>query len=244
MKYPSAEELGLDPALMPRHVGIIMDGNRRWAQQRGLEKHLGHREGVRRVKPILEQARDAGVFGLTLYTFSTENWQRSEVEIETIFEVFEDTIFRELPELHENGIRVRFPGLKESLRDTARELIEEAEALTENNTRQMLQILMNYGGRQDVLQAVQKAHQAMSQGHLKPEDLNEETFSRFLGLYPLQDPDLIIRTSGEQRLSNFLVWQAAYSELVFVDTLWPDFHPEDFVNCLREYQRRERRRGS
>ncbi len=244
MKYPGAEECGLDPTLIPRHIGIIMDGNRRWAVNHDRPKHDGHREGVKRVKPILEQARDIGVFGLTLYTFSTENWARSEVEIQTIFEVFEDTILRELPELHQNGIRVRFPGLKESLPPSSRKLIDDAERLTAGNTKQMLQILMNYGGRQDILQAVRKAHADMAAGVYAPEQLDEEKFSAYLALHPLEDPDLIIRTSGEQRLSNFLMWQAAYSEMVFVEKLWPEFFPEDLVACVQEFQNRERRRGS
>lgn len=244
MIYPGPEEHGLDPKLIPHHIGIIMDGNRRWAVQHGLPKNDGHREGVKRVKPILEQARDLGVFGLTLYTFSTENWQRSEVEIQTIFEVFEETILKELPELHQNGIRVRFPGLRDQLPKSARKLIEDAENLTAGNTRQMLQILMNYGGRQDILQAALKVHDAISKGELQAENLDEEAFSGFLSLHPLADPDLIIRTSGEMRLSNFLMWQAAYSELIFTEVLWPEFYPEQLVEAVREFQQRERRRGS
>jgi undecaprenyl diphosphate synthase len=243
MKYPSAEEHGLDPAKIPHHIGIIMDGNRRWATRHNLPKHEGHREGVKRVKPVLEQARDIGVYGLTLYTFSTENWARSEVEIETIFDVFQETILNEMPELHANGIRVRFPGFSAALPPLARELIEEAEDLTRDNKKQALNILMNYGGRQDILHGVKRAHELMTAGKLSPEDLTEETFSELLLLHPLKDPDLIIRTSGEQRLSNFLIWQAAYSEFLFTETLWPDFHPQQLVDCVREYQKRDQRYG-
>jgi undecaprenyl diphosphate synthase len=224
----------------PFHVAIIMDGNGRWARRRGLPVGAGHRAGIRAVRSVIEAARDAGIGQLTLYSFSTENWSRPAEEVEGLMGLHAEMIEAEVPTLHENDCRVVFVGSREALTGTLLEKMEWAEGLTAGNKRMLLFIAFNYGGRQEIVEAVRKA----VAGGVDPSTLREEDVSAHLYSPLMRNVDLCIRTSGERRLSNFLLWQSAYAELLFLDTLWPDFTREDFEQALTDYARRERRFGS
>ncbi len=225
---------------IPRHIGIIMDGNGRWAELRGLPRSEGHRKGVRRVKEITEAAKAAGVGVLSLYAFSMENWKRPENEVSVIMGLMESTLKGEFLNFMDEGIRFRVIGNRERLSPHVREIMEYTEKATEENDKIILQCAVSYGGRDEIIRAVRKA---IGSG-LKPEEITEEELGRLMDTEGLPDPDLIIRTSGEKRLSNFLLWQSAYSEFYFTDTLWPDFTQEEFMAAIREYQMRDRRFGS
>ncbi len=225
---------------LPYHVAIIMDGNGRWARRRGLPVAAGHRAGVQAVRRVIEAARDLGIGQLTLYSFSTENWNRSTEEVRALMDLHAEMIDAEVPTLHKNDCRVCFVGSREELNSNLLEKMEWAEDLTEHNKRMILFIAFNYGGRQEVVQAVRRA---VADG-VDPGDLTEVDISKRMYSSEMTDPDLCIRTSGEQRLSNFLLWQSAYSELLFSDKLWPDWGKEDLEWAIAEYGKRDRRFGT
>lgn len=225
---------------VPFHVAIIMDGNGRWAQRRHLPVAAGHRAGTQAVRRVIQAARDLGLGQLTLYSFSTENWNRSQEEVQGLMRLHAEMIQTEVPELHENGCRVLFVGRRDRLDQGLLEKMAWAEALTAGNRRMVLFIAFDYGGRREIVDAV---HKALAAG-VAPEELAEEHIGGYLYSPEMQDPDLVIRTSGERRLSNFLLWQSAYSELYFSDRLWPDFGEADLLEAIEDYGRRERRFGA
>lgn len=227
------------PKRIPAHVAIIMDGNGRWARERGLPRLAGHRAGVENLRRVLEACGEFGIKFLTIYAFSTENWDRPPAEVRGLINILEDVIDRELNELHKNGVQLRHLGRLERLSDELIEKVNHAIDLTRNNDKLVLNIAWNYGGRDEIVQAIEKIIQA---GY-RPEDINEELISSFLYTAGCPDPDLIIRTSGELRVSNFLIWQGAYAEWYVTPTYWPDFGREELLEALIEYAARERRFG-
>lgn len=233
-----------DPYPLPRHIGIIMDGNGRWAEARGLPRTIGHRKGIEAVRAIVQAAPDLGIPYLTLYGFSLENWSRPILEINELMGLLRHYLRSELAELHKNGVRLRTIGNLSRLPEDIRALVHNAEATTQGNNRLNLTIALSYGGRQEIVMAAQRLAKAVAAGQLSPDAIDEATIEAALSTADLPDPDLIIRTSGEKRISNFLLWQSAYAEMVFVDTLWPEFGREELKAAIREYQQRERRYGS
>ena len=229
---------------LPRHVAIIMDGNGRWAIKRGMPRIAGHRNGVEAVRKIARAARDLGIEYLTLYSFSTENWTRPKAEIGELFGLLKLFIRRDLAELHHNNVVVRVIGERQGIPDDVLGLLGEAENLTRTNTGQKLVIAFNYGSRQEIAAAVRRLAGLAVSGQIDVKEITPEAIALQLDTVGIPDPDLIIRTSGEQRLSNFLLWQAAYSELVFTQTLWPDFGVADFTAALETYAQRNRRFGA
>lgn len=221
-----------------------MDGNGRWATRRGRPRLFGHQAGARRVREIVEACPDLGVRYLTIFAFSTENWKRTQVEVSGLMALFKRYILKEAQKLLTSGVRVRFIGDRVRLDPTLVKLMDELESLTAQNDTVHLTIALNYGGRDEVTRATQRLAAEVAAGKLKPEDVNAETLARFLDTYTLPDPDLVIRTSGEARISNFLLWQSAYAEYEFVDTLWPDFTAQHFAEILGMYQLRDRRFGA
>jgi undecaprenyl diphosphate synthase len=233
----------MDAAAMPRHVAIIMDGNGRWAAARGLPRAEGHRRGVEALRRTVRAAGELGIGFLTIFSFSAENWTRPPSEIRELMGLLRRFIRHDLAELHRNGVKVRVIGERENLDAAIRRLLEEAEHLTRENDKLVLIVAFNYGARQEIARAAQRMAAAVSAGDLPLTAVTADKLAAYLDAPDLPDPDLIIRTSGEQRLSNFLLWQAAYSELVFVPTYWPDFDRAALENAIGEYQRRERRFG-
>lgn len=227
----------------PRHIAIIMDGNGRWAQSRGRPRLFGHHAGAKRVREIVEACPDLGVKYLTIFAFSTENWKRTQVEVAGLMALFRRYIAKEARALKDEGVRVRFIGDRVRLDDKLVGLMDELELLTSDNDKVHLTIALNYGGRDEVSRATKRLAQDVAAGRLDPEKVDEETLPKYLDTYVLPDPDLVIRTSGEARISNFLLWQSAYAEYEFIDTLWPDFSPEIFAGLVQNYGRRERRFG-
>lgn len=227
----------------PFHVGIIMDGNGRWAVSRGLPRSFGHRQGAKAVRDIVAAAPDCGIDTLTLYAFSTENWKRPHYEVRVLMRLFHDEIVRQGEELLERGVRVRFIGSRGELPPVLRVRMEEVETRTRNNARLTLQMAINYGGRWDILAAVRSLGRDYAAGRLNPELVTEHDIATRLSTADVRDPDLIIRTSGEMRLSNFLLWQSAYTEFAFVDKLWPDFTRDDLDAVIAKASMRERRFG-
>lgn len=240
---PSHAWPGLDKAVLPRHVAVVMDGNRRWAKRKLLGGFSGHKAGVETVRVLLKLCRELGIGHLTIYAFSTENWRRSDEEVGFLMGLFEEVVRRELDELDRNGVRLRFIGDLSALPKALRKEIAVAEERTANNTAICLNVAANYGGRADILQATKALAQEVVAGRLAVEDIDEARFSAALATGGQPDPDLFIRTSGEARLSNFLLWQAAYTELYFTDTLWPEFRQPHFLQALLSYQNRDRRLG-
>lgn len=228
----------------PAHVAIIMDGNGRWAQQRGRPRLFGHHAGARRVREVLQSCPDHGVKYLTLFAFSTENWKRTQTEVAGLMLMFRKYIQREARALVDNGVRVRFIGDRIRLDDKLVSLMDELELLTAGNDLIHLTIALNYGGRDEVTRAAKRLAYEIEMGRLTHKDVDAETLARFLDTHVLPDPDLVIRTSGEARISNFLLWQSAYAEYEFVDTLWPDFTAAEFGRVLARYGQRERRFGT
>jgi len=225
---------------LPRHVGIIMDGNGRWAEMRGLSRIEGHKRGAERAKEVIEASGELGIKTLTLYAFSIENWNRPLSEVKTLINLLEYYLKKELPELMAKGIVFKTIGDILRLPEDIQVLIREVEEKTAFNKGMTLVVALSYGGRDEILRAVKK----MLHSGVKPEDLNEESFDDYLDTAGLPYPDLIIRTSGEMRISNFLIWQTAYSELYFTNTLWPDFTKDEFLLAIRGYQQRARRFGA
>ncbi len=228
----------------PKHIAVIMDGNGRWANARGLPRTAGHRQGAESVRRIVEAAIKLEIPYLTLYGFSSENWSRPMAEVEDLMGLLRRYLRSELAKFHENGIRLRVIGQRERLPGDIVRLIEDAEATTRNNGRLSLVMALSYGGRQDITTAARRLAAAVAAGEIKPEEVDETRFGSYLSTHGIPDPDLLIRTSGEQRISNFLLWQSAYTELVFLEKLWPDFDEGDLADAIREYQRRDRRFGA
>ncbi|RDD66798.1 isoprenyl transferase [Thalassococcus profundi] len=228
----------------PRHVAIIMDGNGRWATQRGRPRLFGHHAGARRVREIVEACPALNVDYLTIFAFSTENWKRTQVEVAGLMSLFRRYIFKEMQDFVKENVRVRFIGDRVKLDRKLIGLMDEAEAMTAHCTGTNLTIALNYGGRDEVARATKRLAEDVAKGRLKPEDVDEETLPKYLDTCVLPDPDLVIRTSGEARISNFLLWQSAYSEYEFIDTLWPDFTAEEFARLTGSYGLRDRRYGA
>lgn len=228
----------------PVHVGIIMDGNGRWAQARGLPRVEGHRQGAEAVRRAVKASVDLGVRYLTLYGFSNENWKRPEVEVSALMGLLRLYLRREIDELDQRGVRIRFIGQRQRLGADIVSLIEEAVARTHGNTKLTLIVALSYGARQEISEAVRAIAIKAAAGELDPASIDENLVADHLETAGIPDPDLMIRTSGEQRFSNFLLWQLAYSELVFTDTLWPDFSQSDLEEAINEFHRRERRYGA
>jgi len=229
---------------LPKHIAIIMDGNGRWAMQRNLPRVAGHKKGADSVREIIEACVEIGVPYLTLYAFSSENWSRPVEEVDSLMELLNFYLRKELKALHKNGVKLNFIGDRTKLAKEIAEKLVEAEDLTKNNTKLVLTIALSYGSRQEIIRAAQLAAQQTSDGKLTPEEINEQSFSKFLYTIDIPDPDLLIRTGGEQRLSNFLLWQSAYTELFFIDVLWPDFHKNNLEQAIFEFTKRERRYGN
>ncbi len=228
----------------PQHVAVIMDGNGRWAQAKGMFRTAGHRSGMEAVRRIVEAAREIGLPYLTIFGFSAENWGRPVEEVEELMLLLRLYLRSEIADLHKNGVRLRVIGERSRLAPDIVNLIEHGESLTKDNSRLNFTVALSYGGRQDMVQAAQSLARAAVAGQIKPEEIDQDAISGRLWTAELPDPDLVIRTSGEQRISNFFLWQAAYAELVFLDTLWPDFSKADLDNAIREFRRRERRYGA
>lgn len=236
-----------DEAQVPAHVAIIMDGNGRWAKQRGKNRLSGHQAGIDAVRESIRCASDMGVRYLTIYSFSSENWKRPEDEVKGLMNLFAKTMLAEVEALHEENVRVTTIGHMADLPRKTREAFESAWELTKSNTGMTLVVAINYGGRLEIIDAVESymnaAHEALREGS-KPEPLDEASFSKHLYTADIPDPDLMIRTSGEMRLSNFLLWQMAYAEFYCTDVLWPDFNRYEFLRAILDFQARERRFGA
>ena len=233
----------IDKSRMPRHVAIIMDGNGRWAKRQGLARMFGHQQGVQTVHDITVAAAEIGVEYLTLYTFSTENWNRPKEEVDALMTLLVDTIAKETPTLMQNNVRLLTIGDIDRLPENSRLKFEQCMQETAQNTGLKMVIALSYSARWEITRAMQEAVTKAIAGSLRPEDVNEELVSSYMTTRNMPDPDLLIRTSGELRLSNFLLWQLAYSELYFTDCLWPEFTPEEFYKAIVDYQHRERRFG-
>lgn len=229
---------------IPRHVAIIMDGNGRWAKQKGLPRTAGHMEGIKRIEEILEAASKIGVRYLTFFAFSSENWKRPKVEINILMRSLDNFLSRKLKVLMKNNVRLVCIGRRAPVPDYLWERLQKAKEATKENTGLTAVLAFNYGGRQEIVDAVKKALVEVGENRLDIEDLNEENFNRFLYTAGIPDPDLLIRTSGELRLSNFLLWQLSYAELYFPKVYWPDFKPENLKEALAEFQMRQRRFGA
>lgn len=228
----------------PGHVAIIMDGNGRWAKARGLPRTAGHKKGVDAVRRTVEAARELGIGTLTIFSFSSENWRRPEEEISDLMGLLRFYLRSEVAELHRAGIRLRVIGDRKRLSDDINRLIANAEEMTRDNRVMTLVVALSYGSRLEIVHAARRLAEEVAAGRLSPDAIDENTLSARLYTADIPDPDLIIRTSGEKRISNFLLWQAAYAELVFVDTLWPDFTKRDLEAAIEEFHRRERRFGA
>jgi undecaprenyl diphosphate synthase len=230
--------------LPPRHVAIIMDGNGRWARARGMPRTFGHQQGVEAVRRAMQAAGDLGVEYLTLFGFSSENWSRPVEEVGELMRLLRMFLRSEVAELHRKGVQLTVIGDRDRLDKDIVDLIEHAERLTRDNRALRLTVALSYGSRQEITQAARRLAEDVAAGRIDPGAIDEQAFGRRLFTAGLPDPDLIIRTSGEKRISNFLLWQAAYAELVFLPTLWPDFDKPDFEAAIGEFQRRERRYGA
>lgn len=228
----------------PAHVAIIMDGNGRWAQMRGRPRLVGHHAGARRVKEIVRACPDLGVKYLTIFAFSTENWKRTQAEVAGLMTLFKRYIRMQAQDLFDEGVRVRFIGDRVRLEPALVDLMDGLELMTAGNDRVHLTIALNYGGRDEVARATRRLAHDVAAGRLRPQDVTDQTFPRYLDTHVLPDPDLVIRTSGEARISNFLLWQSAYAEYEFIDTLWPDFTAEEFGRVIARFGSRERRFGA
>ena len=235
--------MDLDHQRLPQHIAVIMDGNGRWATRQGLPRMAGHRRGARVLKELVRCCKDWGIQSLTAYAFSTENWERPTTEVNFLMALFERVLRKELKEMHAQGVRIQFIGDLDAFPGSLQRLMEQAMAETARNQDVFFNVAINYGSRHEIISACRHLAQQVQQGHLQPEAISETLFEKFLYTSDLQEPDLLIRTSGEMRLSNFLLWQLAYTEIYFTDTLWPDFNPVEFNQALVTYQKRDRRFG-
>lgn len=233
----------MDRDHLPGHIAIIMDGNGRWARMRGLPRIAGHREGIKSVREIVTFCREIGIEVLTIYAFSAENWKRPELEVKALMMFLEEYLQRELKTLMDNNIRFMTIGQTDKLPGSVKKWIEKVEKKTEHNTSMILNIALSYGGRTEIVDAILRIMNDITNGAIKPENIDSKLFSNYLYTKDLPDPDLMIRTSGETRISNFLLWQIAYAELYFTRTLWPDFRRHDLLLAILDYQHRERRFG-
>jgi len=230
-------------SVLPRHVAIVMDGNGRWAAERGLPRIAGHQEGLNAVRSVIKTCSDEGIEVLSLFAFSRENWQRPDTEVSFLMNLFVQALRKEVKTLHESRIRLRFIGEREPFSKELHSCIEEAEALTRNNSGMQLVIAINYSGQWEILEAVKTSMQKAVDGHLGLSELNQTNFESLLSTSDLPSPDLLIRTSGEQRISNFFLWQLAYAELYFTQEYWPDFGHNSLKKALTWFSERERRYG-
>jgi len=228
---------------IPRHVAIIMDGNGRWAERRGLDRNQGHRAGIEAVRAAVRAAHELGVRFLTLYAFSTENWSRPKGEVDALMGLLEHYLDAEIEELHRNGIRLRAIGRLERLPDAARAKLDDAVRRTADNTAMTVLFALSYGGRAEIADAARRLAREAEQGKLDADSIDEKTFASYLYEPEVPDPDLLIRTGGDSRISNFLLWQIAYAEIHVTEVLWPDFRKTDLVEAISEFQQRERRYG-
>ena len=243
MKSDLFKKFDIDPAKLPYHVAIIMDGNGRWAKKRLMNRVKGHETGAETVRTVIATCRKFEIKILTLYAFSTENWSRPQKEVNALMKLLKKFIRSEKNELHDKNIKLNIIGQKERLPEDVQEEIDLVIEKTKNNNSMVLNLALSYGAREEITRAVRKIASEAKAEKLLLEDINEETINRFLYTADMPDPDLLIRTSGEMRISNFLLWQIAYSELFITNTLWPDFTQAEFINILRDYQKRDRRFG-
>jgi len=228
---------------IPEHVAIIMDGNGRWAKRKNMPRSYGHLQGVKRVDEVVAAAREKGIKYLTLFAFSAENWNRPKKEVDMLINVLSDSLVKKIVELDKADIRFQVLGRKEGVPEKLLKSLENAQEETKTNTAMTLNLAFNYGARQEIVDAVKKIANDVHRGALSLSKINEETLSAALYTRGMPDPDLLIRTSGEQRISNFLLWQLSYSELYFTDKYWPDFNKKEFEKAIADYQQRERRYG-
>ena len=233
----------LNPDLLPRHIAIIMDGNGRWAELRGLPRIAGHAEGIKSVREIITLCRDLDIGALTIYAFSQENWKRPALEINALMMLLEQYLQNEMEELIRKGARFRAIGRVDSLPSSALNWVRKVERATAHLDKLMLNVALSYGGRSEIVDAVRRLAEDVQEGRVQPEMIDEAFLEGYLSTHGLPDPDLLIRTSGETRISNFLLWQLAYTEMFFTPTLWPDFRRREGLLALLEYQKRERRFG-
>lgn len=233
----------IDQAKIPRHIAIIMDGNGRWAQRKGFLRSFGHRAGVESLRDIVKAASQMGVKVLTAYAFSTENWKRPDEEVSFLMSLFSEYLDNEIDELHQNHVKINFIGKIDELAVALQHKIENAQARTLHNDGLVLNLAVNYGGRAEITRAVQIITKKVAAGALKPEEITDNTIQEHLYTAALPDPDLLIRPSGDLRISNFLLWQSAYAEFWFTDIQWPDFKPKHLIEAIVDYQERDRRFG-
>ncbi len=233
----------IDPAKLPSHVAIIMDGNGRWAKKRLLNRIKGHEKGAETVRKIVRTSREIGISILTLYAFSTENWQRPKTEIAALMTLLKKFLESEQQEMMDNDIRLNAIGQIERLPENVRKVLQKTRTITRDNKGMILNLALSYGGRAEIVNMVQEISRNTLEGRIDPDAITSEVISGHLYTKGMRDPDLLIRTSGEMRISNFLLWQIAYSEIYVTDTLWPDFGKDEFIHILKDFQRRERRFG-
>lgn len=233
----------IEQTVLPKHVAIIMDGNGRWAEQRGKARTSGHKAGAAAVRKSVAFARRNGIQALTLFAFSSENWKRPAIEVKVLMELFATVLNREVDELDGHGVRLKIVGDISKFSARLQQKIRSAEQRTANNNQLTLNIAANYGGRWDIMQATKRFAKEVAAGEVSPDDLNEDTLNQYMSLAECPPPDLLIRTGGDIRISNFLLWQLAYAELYFCDTLWPDFNDAEFANAINCFVTRERRFG-
>ena len=234
----------MDNLVIPRHVAVIMDGNGRWAKAKGLPRKMGHVQGGKNVEDLLYVCDDLGIKYFTVYAFSTENWKRSEDEVAALMTLLRSYLSSGFKKAAKNNVRIRIIGDRTRLAPDIQKLIEDLEEDSKNNTGLQFQIAINYGGRDEIVRMVRKTAEDVKSGKVNPEDINEEFISNNLDTKDIPDPDLLIRTSGEQRLSNFLLWQIAYSEFYIADCHWPDFNKDELIKAIEEYNKRDRRFGN
>lgn len=227
----------------PSHIAIIMDGNGRWAKRRGLPRSMGHKKGAETVEKIVEAAKDLGVKYLTLYAFSTENWNRSEEEVSTLIGLLREYLKKDLSEIQKHNVRIRFIGEKNMLDEDIAQSMDRIEANTKNNDAMTVCLAISYGSRQEIVSAVKKIATIVQRGDISIDEIDEKKMSSFLYTHDIPDPDLVVRTSGEQRISNYLLWQIAYCEFYFTDVYWPDFSKKDLEEIIENFNSRERRYG-
>ena len=233
----------IDKQKVPEHVAIIMDGNGRWASKKGLPRSFGHNKGVSVLKEIIKASKNLGCKVLTVYAFSTENWTRPTKEVDFLINLFREVLKNEIEEIHQELIKIKFIGDLSPFPEDLKQIICNSESLTKNNNSFLLNICANYGGRQEIVKVAKELALKSSSGELKPSEVNEELFNSELLTQGIKDPELLIRTSGEKRISNFLLWQLAYSEIYISDVLWPDFNEVEFLKAIIDYQSRNRRFG-
>ena len=233
----------IDKHKIPEHIAIIMDGNGRWATRKGLPRSFGHKQGVSVLKKILKAAKNLGCKVITVYAFSTENWTRPTKEVDFLINLFSEVLKNEIKEIHEESTKIKFIGDLAPFPENLKEIISSSESLTRDNNTFLFNVCVNYGGRQEIVKVAKELALKSSSGEIKPSEINEELFNSELLTGGIKDPELLIRTSGEKRISNFLLWQLAYSEIYISDVLWPDFNEFEFLKAIIDYQSRNRRFG-